>query len=98
MGSHDHKTKNLYLNILCAGAAGCITEAIAIPFDTIKTRLMVDTTSAVSTKAIFNAVKNLSKDGFPAFFQGLCPGLQRQIVFASIRIGLYEPVILRIRK
>lgn len=34
----------------------------------------------------------LAEEGVSSLFQGLSAGLQRQIVFASLRIGLYEPV------
>ena len=29
-------------------------------------------------------------EGFTALYSGLTPGLQRQLVFSSLRIGLYE--------
>ncbi len=31
-------------------------------------------------------------EGAGALFRGLTPGLQRQLLFGSIRLGLYEPV------
>lgn len=38
---------------------------------------------------LFGMVKH---EGFKSLYGGIVPGLQRQCVFASIRIGLYEPV------
>jgi solute carrier family 25 uncoupling protein 8/9 len=32
------------------------------------------------------------EEGLPALYKGLGAGFQRQIIFASLRIGLYEPV------
>jgi solute carrier family 25 uncoupling protein 8/9 len=34
----------------------------------------------------------LAEEGVGSLFKGLTAGLQRQMVFASLRIGLYEPV------
>ena len=79
--------------MLCSGFAGCVTECVALPIDTIKTRLMVDSSSSVSVNAIKEATRKLLGEGFGSFFKGLSPGLHRQIVFASTRIGLFEPVI-----
>ena len=33
-----------------------------------------------------------SEEGSAALFSGLVPGLQRQFLFAGLRIGLYGPV------
>lgn len=33
-----------------------------------------------------------AEEGTSSLFKGLSAGLQRQMVFASLRIGLYEPV------
>lgn len=33
-----------------------------------------------------------AEEGVSSLFKGLTAGLQRQMVFASLRIGLYEPV------
>ena len=34
----------------------------------------------------------MREEGVLSLYKGLNAGLQRQMVFASIRIGLYEPV------
>jgi solute carrier family 25 (mitochondrial uncoupling protein), member 8/9 len=34
----------------------------------------------------------MAEEGARALFSGLSPGLQRQFVFAGIRIGMYVPV------
>lgn len=78
-----------------AGLSGCITECFVLPVDTLKARLMMDESRAGSfLKNIKTAASKLHKEGgFRSFFKGLSPGLHRQIVFASTRIGLYEPVL-----
>ena len=87
------ENRHLLKHMVCAGLSGCITECIAMPIDTIKTRLMMDATRSVSfTKTLRPVVSALWKEGIRSFFKGLTPGLHRQIVFASTRIGLYDPV------
>jgi solute carrier family 25 uncoupling protein 8/9 len=34
----------------------------------------------------------VAEEGIKSLYKGLSAGLQRQMVFASLRIGLYEPV------
>jgi solute carrier family 25 uncoupling protein 8/9 len=92
--SKDHtRAKNILKHMGCAGFSGCLTECIVIPFDTTKARLMMDETFNGSfPKHLKKIVGKLQKEGLRAFFKGLTPGLHRQIVFASTRIGLYDPV------
>lgn len=42
---------------------------------------------------MFHCIKTmLAEEGPASLFKGLNAGFQRQMVFASLRIGLYEPV------
>lgn len=42
---------------------------------------------------MFHCIRTMiAEEGFGSLFKGLTAGLQRQMVFASLRIGLYEPV------
>lgn len=44
-------------------------------------------------KGLFGTLFGMAKhEGLSSLYGGISPGLQRQCVFASIRIGLYEPV------
>ena len=92
MKSESQESNRVLVNLVCAGLSGCTAELLALPVDTVKTTLMADKHTKVSIQAIFHTIRELSKDGMRAFFKGLAPGLHRQLVFATIRIGLYEPV------
>lgn len=93
MEGTSERTWRTAKHMLCAGLSGCITECLVLPIDTVKTRLMVDATETGSFNiALKSTVKSLWSEGGRSFFKGLAPGLQRQIVFASTRIGLYDPV------
>ena len=80
-----------------AATAACVAEIATIPIDTVKVRLQIQ--SKVSDGkppkyvGFLGTAKTVSKEeGFMALYNGLTAGLQRQIVFAGLRIGLYVPV------
>jgi solute carrier family 25 uncoupling protein 8/9 len=70
------------------GLASCFAETCTIPMDTVKVRMQnfQDIYLRVS-KTYF---KIFHEEGFFAFYRGLSAGLLRQIVYASLRIGIYD--------
>jgi len=85
--------------MICGGLAGSVAELATIPLDTAKVRLQVqgkrfkEEGIAPKYKHVLHCVTTVAKEeGFLALWNGWIPGVQRQLVFASIRIGLYEPV------
>ena len=87
----------LWVKMITAGFAGSLAEIVTIPLDTAKVRLQIQKKQEVGVKqkysGLINCVKTMVREeGGLALFKGLNAGLQRQMVFASIRIGLYEPV------
>lgn len=83
-------------NVLMASAAGMTGEALTIPIDTAKVRLQLQTVKPGETpryNGFFGTMTKVAAEEGPlALFGGLTPGLQRQFVFAGLRIGLYVPV------
>lgn len=81
---------------LMASAAGMWGEAVTIPLDTAKVRLQLQKTAEGEVpryKGLFGTCgKVAAEEGVMALFSGLTPGLQRQFVFAGLRIGLYVPI------
>ena len=88
------KTLPFHLNIACASTASCIAETCTIPFDTVKVKMMVQGEAQTKRYSSFaNCIYKVAKDeGLRSFFKGLSAGLQRQIIFAGIRIGYY-PIV-----
>uniref|UniRef100_A0A673SWP6 Uncoupling protein 1 n=1 Tax=Suricata suricatta TaxID=37032 RepID=A0A673SWP6_SURSU len=86
------------VKIFSAGVAACVADVITFPLDTAKVRLQViqgecQTSSAVRYKGVLGTVTTLAKTEGPLkLYSGLPAGLQRQISFASLRIGLYDTV------
>lgn len=78
--------------MLTGGISGCIAEIATIPLDTAKVRLQVQSNQG-KYRGLLHCVRTMAaEEGVLSLFKGLNAGLQRQMVFASLRIGLYEPV------
>jgi len=86
----------LGVQLLTAGTAACIADLITFPLDTVKVRLQVQGEAgvqAVMYNGVMRTVLGIARDEGPkALYNGIVPGLQRQMAFSAIRIGAYEPV------
>ncbi|XP_059731856.1 mitochondrial brown fat uncoupling protein 1 isoform X2 [Bos taurus] len=89
------------VKIFSAGVAACVADIITFPLDTAKVRLQVGSaiqgecliSSAIRYKGVLGTIITLAKTEGPVkLYSGLPAGLQRQISFASLRIGLYDTV------
>jgi solute carrier family 25 uncoupling protein 8/9 len=85
-----------FRNVFMASAAAMTAEVATIPLDTAKVRLQIQTVKPGETprySGIFGTMgKVAAEEGPLALWGGLAPGLQRQFVFAGLRVGLYVPV------
>ncbi|KAM4794628.1 dicarboxylate carrier UCP2-like [Rhinophrynus dorsalis] len=83
-----------------AGTAACIADLFTFPLDTAKVRLQIQgecqsekNARLFRYKGVFGTIKTMVKmEGAASLYNGLVAGLQRQMSFASIRIGLYDSV------
>lgn len=106
MSNNSNNTK-LGEKMLCAGTAACTADIITFPLDVAKVRLQISSKSVIKSGASVLALQGLRpeynglfgtlfgmirNEGIKSLYGGIGPGLQRQCVFASIRIGLYDPV------
>lgn len=79
--------------MLLSGSAASWGEFCTIPFDTAKVRLQVQDASNPKYKGLFDVLKQMTaEEGMRSPWKGVTAGIQRQMAFAPIRIGLYEPV------
>lgn len=85
-----------------AGTAACIADLLTFPLDTAKVRLQIQgeagstaacSTSAVKYRGVLGTISTMVRtEGPRSLYSGLVAGLQRQMSFASVRIGLYDSV------
>ncbi|XP_064417421.1 mitochondrial brown fat uncoupling protein 1 isoform X4 [Latimeria chalumnae] len=88
------------VKFLSAGTAACIADLFTFPLDTAKVRLQIQGesiatggTKSIRYKGVFGTITTMVKtEGPRSLYNGLVAGLQRQMSFASIRIGLYDTV------
>jgi len=86
-------------NMLCGSIAGSVAELLTIPIDTAKVRLQIQGQSkgqpnyVKKYNGMIHAIKTIyAEEGLKSLWKGIFAGLQRQFLFAGIRIGSY-PVV-----
>ncbi|XP_039986345.1 mitochondrial uncoupling protein 2-like [Xiphias gladius] len=88
------------VKIFAAGTAGCVADLVTFPLDTAKVRLQIQGESRPAPegqgaryRGVFGTILTMVKtEGPRSLYGGLVAGLQRQMSFASVRIGLYDTV------
>ena len=79
--------------MLLSGAAASWGEFCTIPFDTAKVRLQIQDSAKPTYRGLFHVLSSMVREeGATVPWRGVSAGIQRQMAFAPIRIGLYEPV------
>ncbi|XP_003489862.1 mitochondrial uncoupling protein 2 [Bombus impatiens] len=96
----------LWMKVLSAGTAACIADLVTFPLDTAKVRMQIAgenhpirlaTANGIMVRntqpGLLRTVGNIIRvEGARSLYGGLSAGLQRQMCFASIRLGLYDIV------
>uniref|UniRef100_A0A3Q4BLR9 Dicarboxylate carrier UCP2 n=1 Tax=Mola mola TaxID=94237 RepID=A0A3Q4BLR9_MOLML len=96
-------TPSVVVKFVSAGAAACIADLLTFPLDTAKVRLQIQGEErasaaagegpAVKYRGVFGTISTMVRtEGPRSIYSGLVAGLQRQMSFASVRIGLYDSV------
>ncbi|XP_038674589.1 mitochondrial uncoupling protein 2-like [Scyliorhinus canicula] len=88
------------VKVVGAGTAACIADLVTFPLDTTKVRLQIqgesksiNNVTSPKYKGVFGTMVTITKtEGARSLYSGLVAGLQRQMSFASVRIGLYDYV------
>nr|KAF6439446.1 uncoupling protein 2 [Molossus molossus] len=89
------------VKFLGAGTAACIADLITFPLDTAKVRLQIQgerqgavrAAASLQYRGVLGTILTMVRtEGPRSLYNGLVAGLQRQMSFASVRIGLYDSV------
>jgi len=78
-----------------AGLAACASEFATLPLDTAKVRLQLQSLSETYKPRKYRGVSHamrlmVRQEGLGSLWNGLIPGLHRQALFTTIRLGLYD--------
>jgi len=98
-----------WATFVCGGAAASIAEIVTLPIDTAKVRLqLLRKTSGVVVPGAPGGGVNLGMvgmmrkivldEGVLGLYKGVWPAIQRQLVFASLRVGIYKEISDRLRE
>lgn len=92
--THDRPAKN-YENTIMGCVASAATVCIMIPMDTIKTRLVTQTSAAVTSGTAYKgivdcAVRVFREEGMRTFYRGLAPRLISVVPMIGIQFATYE--------
>ncbi|KAM8773376.1 mitochondrial brown fat uncoupling protein 1 [Acanthopagrus schlegelii] len=87
----------LGVKMASAGLAACWADIVTFPLDTAKVRLQIQgektAVGGIRYRGVFGTISTMIRtEGPRSLYNGLVAGLQRQMCFASIRIGLYDSV------
>ena len=95
-----------YATFACAGLGACIAEVATLPIDTAKVRLQLlrkslpaaagSSSSSSSSSAALSLPgvlrKIVAEEGARGLYKGFWPAIHRQLIFASLRMGMYKKV------
>jgi solute carrier family 25 (mitochondrial uncoupling protein), member 8/9 len=84
-----------YTTFLCAGVGACVAEFVTLPVDTAKVRLQLLKKAGAtgpSQGMIGIGMEIAKREGVLALYKGFWPAMHRQLVFASLRVGLYGQI------
>lgn len=87
------------IKFMGAGTAACIADLLTFPLDTAKVQGEASVSEAmgkvpaVKYRGVLGTIVTIVRtEGALSLYSGLVAGLQRQMSFASVRIGLYDSV------
>lgn len=86
------KQDSFLVGFLSGAMGACMSEAITIPLDTAKVRMMLYGMSGNYSSVTSTLVTIKTEQGLPRLWKGLSAALMRQCVFAGIKLSLYEPI------
>lgn len=81
-----------YQTFLASAIGACTAETVSIPLDTAKVTLQLQPKHGVQKyRGLLGTTATLARErGIGALYNGLAPGLHRQIIYGGLRVGLYE--------
>lgn len=78
-----------FIEFISGGVAACLAEVLTLPFDSIKVQIMTEPSASNSLRRIISRALSSWERLFDILLTGLDAALIRQLVFGTLRFGLY---------
>ncbi|VDK86917.1 unnamed protein product [Litomosoides sigmodontis] len=77
-------------DIICGALAGCGATASSLPFDVVRTRLIIQDQHKVYSGTLHAMIFIWNSEGFHGFFRGITPSLIQIAPFIGLQFSLYN--------
>lgn len=90
------KENKPFLKMLLAGFSSVVAQSFTHPIETIKARMQISNETGRVSKGnysgIFSTLKSIfNNEGFKGLYKGIKAAYAREMIYSSLRLGLYEP-------
>lgn len=80
---------DFYKNFLVGTLASCTATTCIQPIDMVKVRIQLMSEAGGSTSPFKVASNLMAEGGIPAFYRGIDAAILRQVVYGTLRLGLF---------
>jgi len=79
-----------------AGISSIAAQTVTHPIETVKARMQISSESGRANKGNYSGIGSTIKsiytnEGFGGLYKGIKPAYMRELIYSSLRLGLYEP-------
>lgn len=94
--NNESKKERHILRMFLAGISSVVAQTFTHPIETVKARMQISSEPGRVSKGnysgIFSTLKSISKnEGIKGLYKGIHAAYARELVYSSLRLGLYEP-------
>lgn len=84
------------LRMMLAGVSSIAAQTCTHPIETVKARMQISSEAGRQNKGNYSGVGStfkaiIANEGFPGLYKGIQAAYARELVYSSLRLGLYEP-------
>lgn len=89
------ETKTL-ITMMLAGVSSIAAQSCTHPIETVKARMQISSEAGRKNAGNYNSIGStfkaiISKEGFKGLYKGISAAYARELIYSSLRLGLYEP-------
>lgn len=82
--------------MMLAGISSLAAQSVTHPIETIKARMQISSEAGRANKGNYSSISStfksiMSQEGVKGLYKGITAAYARELVYSSLRLGLYEP-------